>query len=101
MSKKLLYQLLAVVMLASMILTACGGATGCKDEAGKHYNSQQLIKQLLRHLLLLLNVRVIVSMLRLQGQNNYRSTMTLPCWEAHTCMRASVLRTASLHLTSF
>ncbi len=32
MSKKLLYQLLAVVMLASIVLTACGGAAAPADE---------------------------------------------------------------------
>src|SRR5690242_18955723 len=32
MSKKLLYQLLAIVMLASIVLTACGGAAPADDK---------------------------------------------------------------------
>ena len=32
MSKKLLYKVLAIVMLASLVLTACGGAAAPADE---------------------------------------------------------------------
>ena len=47
MSKKLLYNLLAVLMIASLVLSACGGGGRCyRKEIGWHLHADQELNPL-------------------------------------------------------